>query len=87
MVADNKDATEPSILSSILFYGRFIVTEYLSHMFCLTYHNPVFSSFMTYYRVCKKSSTTGVTSGAETAYPSGATDSPWFLVGFMLLNL
>ena len=33
---------------------------------------PVLSSFTTYYRICKKSNTTGVTSGAGTAYPSGA---------------
>ena len=32
-------------------------------------HNPVLSSFMTYYRVCKKRNTTGVTCGAGTAYP------------------
>jgi hypothetical protein len=32
---------------------------------------PVLSSFMTYYRACKYSNTTGATSGA-TSYPSGA---------------
>jgi len=30
------------------------------------------SSFMTYHLVCIKSNTSGVTSGAGTAYPSGA---------------
>jgi len=31
-------------------------------------HNMVISSFMTYYRVCNKSNTTGVTSGTGTDY-------------------
>ena len=35
-------------------------------------HFPVISPFTTYYRVCKKSNTTGATSGAGIAYPSGA---------------
>jgi len=33
---------------------------------------PVLSSFMPYHRVCNKRKQTGVTSGAETSYPSGA---------------
>ena len=33
-------------------------------------HNPVNSSCMTYHRVCNKSYTTGVSSGAGTAYSS-----------------
>jgi len=37
------------------------------------------SSFMTYHRVCNYINTTGVTSGAGTAYPSGA---PGFTPGF-----
>ena len=41
--------------------------------------NPVLSSFMTYHRVYNKSCTTGDTSGAGTAYPSGA---PVFASGF-----
>jgi len=32
------------------------------------YHNRIISSFMTYLRVCNKSSTTSATSGAGTAY-------------------
>ena len=35
-------------------------------------HFPVLSSFTTYYRVCNYIKTTGVASGAGTAYPSGA---------------
>jgi len=51
------------------------VTEYLCHKWprirsvC---RNPVISSFMTYHRVCNKSSTTGVTCEKGTAYSSGA---------------
>ena len=53
------------------------VTEYLCHKWpricsvCL-YHYPILSSFLTYHRVCNKSNTTGVHSGAGTANPSGA---------------
>jgi hypothetical protein len=49
-------------------------------------HFPVFSSFMTYPRVCIKSTMTGVTSGAGTAYPSGAPEFIPFLWEFVLLN-
>ena len=42
-------------------------------------HFPVLSSFTTYYRVCKYINTTGATSGAGTAYPSGASE---FTPGF-----
>ena len=42
-------------------------------------HNLFLSSFMTYHRVCNKSNTTGVTSGAVTAYYLGA---PEFTSGF-----
>jgi hypothetical protein len=35
-------------------------------------HDPDVSSFMTYHRVYSNSDTTDVTSGAGTAYPSGA---------------
>ena len=42
-------------------------------------HFPVLSSFMTYHRVCNYINTTGSTSGARTAYPSGA---PEFTPGF-----
>jgi len=70
-------------LKSLLrkFYGRhhdwLIVMEYLCHKWpriCSTCSKqfPILSSFMTYHRVCNKINTTGVTSGAETAYHSGA---------------
>ena len=42
-------------------------------------HFPVLSSFMTYHRVCNYINTTGVTSGAGTAYPYGV---PEFTPGF-----
>jgi len=38
----------------------------------LIFVNTSQSSFMTYHRVCNKINTTGVTSGAGAAYPSGA---------------
>ena len=37
-------------------------------------HNPVLSSFMIYHLVSNKSNAMGVTSGAETAYPSGVSE-------------
>ena len=46
---------------------------------CHLKHFPVLFSFMTYHRVCNQINTTGVTSGAGTAYPSGA---PEFTPGF-----
>jgi hypothetical protein len=59
------------------------VMEYLSHKWpriCSTCNNfPVLSSFTTYYRVCNYIYTTGVTSGAGSAYPAGA---PEFTPGF-----
>jgi hypothetical protein len=42
-------------------------------------HFPVLTSFTTYYRVLNQINTTGATSGAGTAYPSGA---PEFTAGF-----
>ena len=42
-------------------------------------HFPVLSSFTTYHRICNQIKTTGATSGAGTAYPSGA---PEFTPGF-----
>jgi hypothetical protein len=49
------------------------VTEYLCHKWqricsVCRYHYPVLSSFMTYHRVCNKSNTTGVNSGAGTEF-------------------
>ena len=63
---------------------------------CLTRFNENFiiksrnrySFFMTYHWVCNKSNKMGVTSWAGTADPSRAPEfTPWFLVGFMLLDL
>ena len=44
---------------------------------------------MTYHRLCNRSNTQGgTTSGAGTAYPSGASEfTPRILMGFVLLNL
>ena len=54
------------------------VTEYMCHnrsqILCSVCrnHNPVLSSLVTYQWECNKSNTTGATSGAGTANPSGA---------------
>ena len=53
------------------------VMEYLCYKWpriCSTCrkHFPVLSSFMTHHRICYYINTTGATSGAGTAYPSGA---------------
>ena len=53
--------------------------QMITDMFTCRKHFPVFSSFMTFQRVCIQSTTTGPTSGAGTAYPSGA---PEFTTGF-----
>jgi len=46
----------------------------------------IFSSFMTYHRVCDWSNTTGATSGAVSAYPSGAPEfTPVFVARSLLL--
>jgi hypothetical protein len=42
-------------------------------------HFPVLFSFMTYHRVSNYINTTGVSSGAGTAYPS---EAPWLTTGF-----
>ena len=52
---------------------RLTVTDYplemTTNMWSISpYHKPVFTSFMTYRRVCNKRNTTGATSGAGTAY-------------------
>ena len=52
---------------------------YLTKVQYILYNIPVFSSFTTYHGVCNQINTTGVTSGAGTAYPSGA---PEFTPGF-----
>ena len=46
-------------------------SEYLCHKW-----PRIWSTFMTYHWVCSWSNTTGATSGAGTAYPSGAPSSP-----------
>jgi hypothetical protein len=43
--------------------------------------NPVISSFLTYHRVCDKSSTTGATRGTGTAFPSSEHGLTPFLSG------
>jgi len=55
---------------------RMSVSQMTTDMFRLSYwHTTVLFSFMTFHRVCNKSNTTGVTSGAGMAYP---TRSTWF---------
>ena len=60
------------------------------YVVCLN-HNPVLSSFITYHQVSmlhqvfNKSNTTGVTSGAGTAYPSGALKFTRLLRDLLLL--
>jgi hypothetical protein len=51
------------------------------------YHNPVFTSFMTYHCVCNHSNTTCATSGAGTGNYSGAYELFPALVRFVLLDL
>ena len=75
-----KKATEPShnfesvTISSMTWV---VVTEYLCHKWpricsvCRN-HNSVLSWFMTYHKVCHKSTTMGATFRAATAYPSAA---------------
>jgi hypothetical protein len=88
MVAANKEATEPRVLfgklevitsknCTVATMTWLTVMKYLCPKrprICSTCrtHFPVLSSFATYYRVCKKSNTTGATSGTGIAYPSGA---------------
>ena len=49
-------------------------------------HLPVLSSFITYHRVCNKINTTGATSGAGTAYPSGAPEFISVFSGVVRVN-
>jgi hypothetical protein len=62
------------------FYGRHhdFVDRYgisVSQMTTDMFHlSQTLSSFVTYYRVCNHINTTGATSGAGTAYPSGASE-------------
>jgi hypothetical protein len=67
-----------------LYRGLLLTSKLLYHKWpriCYTCpkHFPVLSSFMTYHRVCNYIYTTSATSGAGTAYPSGA---PEFTPGF-----
>ena len=55
------------------------VSQMTTNIFHWRKHFPVLSSFMTYHRICNQSSTLGATSGAGTAYPSGASE---FTSGF-----
>jgi hypothetical protein len=59
-----------------------------TNIFRVHNHNLVLSSFMTRHWICNNSNTKGVTCGAGTIIPSEAPEfTPWFLVGFMLLDL
>ena len=60
------------VLSVILSSYSVTCFSLLTCWFLEFKHFPVLSSFTTYYRVCNQINTTGATSGAETAYPSGA---------------
>jgi len=62
-------------VSNTIFPLRFS-SQTVIRLLCSVYcnHKPVISSLMTYHRVCSKSNTTGATSGAETAYLSGASE-------------
>jgi hypothetical protein len=60
-----------------IFYGRHHDLVKLCHKWpricsVCRYHNQVIFLFMTYHRVCNKSSTTGTTCRAGTVYPSDA---------------
>ena len=94
MVAANKKLHNQGFIlvklkSSLLKFTVAIMTwwnamEYLCHKWprlCFTCrkHFPLLSSFMTYYRLCSLSNTTGATSSAGTSYPSGV---PEFNPGF-----
>ena len=58
-----------SILHRNIMTRRFhIVSDYIPQI------NEYSPSFMTYHRVCNQINTTGVTSGAGTAYPFGASE-------------
>ena len=50
-------------------------------------HQNLVKFNMTYDRVCNKINTTGVTSGARTAYPSGAPEFTPVFREFVLLDL
>jgi hypothetical protein len=83
MVAANKKVTEPKVPISSrhhFFCGRhhdlvdrygISVSQMTTDMFHLSLHFPVLSSFITYHQVCNYFNTTGATSGARDAYPSG----------------
>ena len=66
------------LLTRKLLNQGFLVVEV--YLICRN-HNPVYSTFMTYHRICNKSNTADTTCGTGTAYPSGA---PEFTSGFKL---
>jgi hypothetical protein len=49
-------------------------TKYLCHKLPRNVHNSTLSSFVTFHRILNKSNTTCDTSGARTAYSSGASE-------------
>jgi hypothetical protein len=82
--------TNQSIKSFVVFLFTSSVYSVIWPRICSTgrKHIQVLSSFTTYHRVCNWSNMTGATSGAGTAYPSGAPEfTLGFLLGFVLLDL
>jgi len=65
-----------------IFHLRFS-SQTVIRLFCSVYcnHKPVISSLITYHQVCSNSNTTGATSGAGTAYLSGASELTLGLCG------
>ena len=89
MVAANEEATEPrnstgdyDIITIILlpWPSWLTFTEYMCNRWpllcsaCRSYNLILLFSFITYHRIFVKRKTTNVTSGAGTAYPSGASE-------------
>jgi hypothetical protein len=56
-----EEANNLKNFASVLTVGAYVA---------FIYHISVLFSFVTYHRICRKSITTGATSGAGTAYPS-----------------
>jgi hypothetical protein len=68
-----------SLLAATLYQGNPDRNHKLRICSTCRKHFPVLSSFTTYYRICNYINTTGATSGAGTAHPSGV---PEFTPGF-----
>jgi hypothetical protein len=67
---------------SVIITTVLTVTEYLCHEYLpfVSHNSILLSSLMTYHHILSKSYTTGVTSGAVTAYPYGV---PAFISDFL----